>query len=250
MEKLTSRSNNVCIKIRKLGKSKSFRDEQGLFLCDGHKLLREAVRYGADIELLLTTGDLDIELSQQTQVYKVDDTLLDSLSPLKNSQDVLFACRIKGDDACDFKSGIHLLLDNVQDPGNVGTIIRSAHAFGAESVILCNNSADAYNPKTIRATMGAIFKQRVLSLSTDQIFDIKNSGATFIGASNDIEANDLRQASLKDVIIVLGNEGQGISKELLNFCNEMIYIPISSDCESINVAAAASIILWQSCLPK
>jgi len=142
--------------------------------------------------------------------------------------------------------GTHILLDSVQDPGNVGTIIRCANAFGIESVILAGASADVYNPKTIRATMGAIFKQNFYYLNRIEIADMKESGVKFIGTSNKDDAADIRNTDLNDAVIIMGNEGKGISDSLFSCCSEIIKIPLSPDCESINVASAASIIMWVS----
>jgi len=246
MEKITSRSNLVCLHIRKLGKSKSYRDEHGQFLCDGIKLLDEAVSCGAEIDIILTSEALERSFPKDTRVYYADESVIDSLSPLKNSQGLLFICRIVSIVEYDLKTGTHLLLDNIQDPGNVGTIVRTANAFGIKSIILTDGSADLYNPKTIRASMGAVFKQDVIHMSISDIKDLKKNGVKFIGSSNDDSSVDIKEADLKDSVIILGNEGQGISEDLLVLCDEMIRIPVSPDCESINVAVAASIIMWES----
>ena len=246
MEKLTSRSNPVCVHVKKLGRSKSYREEHGEFLCDGKTLLNEAVQNGADIKIVLTSRDLKVKLPQNTRVYHVREDLIDSLSPLKNSLGLLFTCSFISNDDCDYHKGTHVLLDRVQDPGNVGTIIRNAHAFGVESVMLVEGSADIYNPKTIRASMGAIFKQRICNKTQDKIIELKQSGVKFIGTSNDSDSVDIKQADLRNAVIVLGNEGQGISDSLRKLCEEMVKIPLSSDCESLNVAIAAAIVMWES----
>jgi len=246
MEKITSRSNPVCVHLRKLGKSRSYREEQGQFLCDGKKLFDEAVSNGADISIVLTSEALDCDFPESTRVCYADDSLIDSLSPLKNSQGLLFVCRTIQSVECDFKAGTHLLLDDVQDPGNVGTIIRTAHAFGIKSVILTEASADVYNPKTIRASMGAVFKQGLIRMSIDNIRELKRTGVRFAGSSNEINSFDIKSTDLANTVIILGSEGQGISNELLALCDVMIKIPLSPDCESLNVAVAASIIMWET----
>jgi len=247
MEKLTSRSNPVCVHLRKLGKNKKYRDEQGLFICDGMKLLNEAISSDTEIEIILTTVELNCVLPPNTRVYHTESSLLDSLSPLDNHQGILFSCRRKLTGDCNYRSGTHILLDNIQDPGNIGTIIRSANAFDIGSIIITEGCADIYNPKTIRASMGAIFKQHIGKLSQQDIYDLKKSGIRFSGASNTDCSVDIRNADLNNTIIIVGNEGQGISGELLQLCGEMIKIPVSPDCDSINAAVAASIIMWEAC---
>ena len=246
MEKITTLRNPVCTHIKKLGRNKSYREQQGLFLCDGFKLLNDALLNKTEIETILISGEINFIPPPETRVYNVNKSIIDSLSPLKNPQGVLFSCRIKKATECDYSTDVHILLDSVQDPGNVGTIIRNAFAFGIESVILTGGTADIYNPKTIRATMGAIFKQRVCSLNYDEIIGLKNSGVIFAGSVNEADSVDIKQTSLKDIIIILGNEGQGISEELLKLCEKKIRITVSSECESINVASAASIIMWEA----
>ncbi|MCL2662479.1 MAG: RNA methyltransferase [Oscillospiraceae bacterium] len=246
MEKITSRSNPVCIHTKKLGKSKSYRDEYGQFLCDGGKLLDEAIAANADILTILTIEKIEQDIPTGTTVYNVDKDLISSLSPLKTPQDVLFICRAKEFTGIDYTKGTHILLDNIQDPGNVGTILRSAYAFGIDSVILTEDSADIYNPKSVRASMGAIFKQRTIRKPLNEITELKKQGVKFIGTSNDVHSTDVRHSNFGDAIIVLGNEGKGISENLFAVCDEVVRIPLSPDCESLNAAIAASIIMWEA----
>ena len=246
MEKLTSRSNPVCVHLRKLGKSKSYREEHGQFLCDGKKLLEEALYSGLDIDIVLTTEDLEYTFPESTFVYHTHDVLIDSISPLQTSQGLLFACQIPKASECDFHTGTHILLDDIQDPGNAGTIIRTAHAFGIKSVILSEGSVDIYNPKTIRAAMGATFKQLIISKSKTEINELKQNGVRFIGTSGNYSSVDIKDADFNDSIIILGNEGKGISDDLLSVCDDVITIPLVPDSESINVAIAASIVIWEA----
>jgi len=246
VEKLTNRSNSISKHVKKLGIDKNYREENGQFLCDGEKLLEEAIKAGADIEIVITSKQPTQILPEKTKVYIAAQDLLDSLSPLKNPQDLLFVCKFPQKTNCDFFSGIHILLDNIQDPGNTGTIIRTAYAFGIKSVILTESSADIYNPKTIRATMGAIFNQHINIMNSEEINELKKNGAKFIGTSNDSSSIDITNLKLTNSIITFGNEGRGISKELLSLCDTIVRIPLSNDCESLNVATAAAIIIWES----
>ena len=246
MEIITSRSNPVCAHIKKLGRNRKYRDENGKFLCDGEKLLDEAIKSGTEIDIIITSKTLQCKLPEGTRVYHADLSLIESISPLKNPRDLLFSCKIPAVNDCSFYSGTNMLLDRIQDPGNVGNIIRSAHAFGLNCVILTEGSADIYNPKTVRASMGAIFKQRFHYIKKSEIHKLKKDGVKFIGTSINSSCTDITKEDLRNSVIIVGNEGQGISNELLAICDDMISIPMSSDCESLNVAVAASIIMWEA----
>jgi len=246
MEKITSRSNPLCVHIKKLGNSNRYREKHGQFICDGSKLLGEAIAAKADIATILTTGDIPQNCPVGASLYHVTEDLMDSLSLLKTPQDVLFICRIKDFSEFDYTSGTHILLDNIQDPGNVGTIIRSACAFGIDSVMLTDDSADIYNPKSVRASMGAIFKLPIVKKTNDEINELRKAGVKFIGTSNSIRAVDVRHEDFNNTVIILGNEGRGISYNFLALCDKVVKIPLSPECESLNVAIAASIIMWEA----
>ena len=246
MESITSRRNPLCVHVKKLGASRSYRDEHNEFLCDGLKLLEETVKSNAEIIIVLTSSQIPFRLPEGVRLYNLSNSLLDSISPLKNPQDVLFSCKKIIQTPIAYDIGTFMLLDNVQDPGNVGTIIRSADAFGISGILLTEGCADPYNPKTIRASMGAIFRQNVHMVNLN---DIKQSGARIIGTTTDVNAIEISKANLDDAIIVLGNEGQGISNELRDICDEMITIPLRGNSQSLNVAVAASIIMWEAQKP-
>ena len=244
MEKITSRKNPLCIHMKKLGASRSYQEQCGEFLCDGMKLLEEAVMHGVEIKAVLTASQVPFPLPVETRVYSVPRDLIDSLSPLKNAQDTLFTCKIPEKDAgFDAAAGTHILLDGVQDPGNVGTIIRTANAFGIRSVILTDGCADSYNPKTLRASMGAVFRHRICRMSVPELVRLRESGVRFIGAA--LDGRDIRDISLKDAVIAIGSEGRGLSEDVLALCTERVTIPMSQECESLNAAAAAAIIMWE-----
>ena len=244
VEKITSRRNQKCVHVKNLGKSKEYRNEHGEFLCDGKKLLEEAIKSKAIITGIFTTSLIIEDIPKETPVYMIDESIMETLSPLKNPQGVMFTCKIPDTKDPELKKGTHILLDSVQDPGNVGTIIRSADAFGIDSVLLTQDCADPYNPKTVRATMGAIFRQNVSYIKTDRL---KSAEIRMIGTGNkNGEYNALHKTKLQNSIIVLGNEGQGISDKLKVLCDEMITIPLSAGCESLNVSIAASIIMWEA----
>ncbi|MCL2402167.1 MAG: RNA methyltransferase [Oscillospiraceae bacterium] len=246
METITSRKNPLCAHVKKLGAHRAYRQERGEFLCDGVKLLEEALKSGADITTVLTASDM--HSPKNIRAFQTTQEILDSLSPLKTAQDVLFTCKMPQpiDFTPDFVgSGTHILLDGIQDPGNLGTIVRTANALGIRSVILLDGCADLYNPKTIRASMGAIFRQHVCHTSASALAEFSaESDLRIIGAA--LEGTDVSAVNLKNTIIAIGSEGRGLSEPVLSLCNNLISIPMSPACESLNAAVAASIIMWEA----
>jgi len=245
MEKITSRKNPLCVHMRKLGESSRYRHECGEFLCDGIKLFGEAVRSSAEIKAVLTESVLPFRLPADTRVFFADRDVINSLSPLKNSQDILFSCGFPDFGEPAMQEGTRILLDGVQDPGNLGAIIRTANAFGISDIILTGGCADPYNPKTIRASMGAIFKQRIRNIDPVELVGLKEAGVRFIGAVSDESGRDFSEINLHEALIIIGSEGCGISDEILTLCDEKIRIPIAPECESLNAAVAAAIIIWE-----
>ena len=260
MEKITSRRNPLCVHLKKLGANRSYRESCSEFLCDGLKLLEDAVDSGANILTVLTATQLSFPLPVDTRVYYAERHLIDSLSPLKNAQELLFSCSIPEAGAFIWTPGTHVLLDGVQDPSNVGAIIRSANAFGIESVILTGGCADPYNPKAIRASMGAIYRQNIYNTSIPELVKLKEgankpsatssscngSNVRFIGTAPGKGYRDASEVDYNDSLIVVGSEGRGLCESVLSLCDEMITIPISPECESLNAAIAASIIMWEA----
>ena len=246
MDKITSRRNPLCIHMKKLGSDRHYREVCGEFLCDGSKLLEDAVNSDAEIVNVVTSSYIPFPLPVETRVNYVDRSLINYLSPLTNAQDTLFTCRIPRMDSSINTDGTSIALDGVQDPGNVGTIIRTANAFGMKTVILTNNCADPYNPKTIRATMGAIFRQRIFVMSTQELIELKTAGTRFIGTSLSQGCKDISRVRLKNSFIVIGSEGRGLSEEVLSICDENVMIPIAPECESLNASVAAAILIWKA----
>ena len=235
----------MCEHLKKLGASRGYRAESGEFLCDGIKLLEEAVNNDAEITNVLTASCVPFPLPLDTRIAYADRRIIDSISPLQNAQDTVFSCKIPLKSALADISGTHILLDGVQDPGNVGTIIRTANAFGVGSVILTNGCADPYNPKTVRATMGALFRQKIFQATLEELRALCDNGARIIGAIPGGAAL-IPEVAVSGAIIAVGSEGRGLSDEILSMCNEKVTIPISPDCESLNAAVAASIFMWEA----
>lgn len=164
---------------------------------------------------------------------------------MKNSPGPLFTVEIPVQDH-DTAIKNAIVLETVQDPGNVGTVIRTANAFGISAVILTGECADLYNPKTVRSTMGAIFRQRVLTLDTEKLKELleKNSLPLY-GAALHRDSALLTALDVKRSAIAVGSEGKGLSETLLSLCDKTVFIPMQPDSESLNAAVAASVIMWE-----
>ena len=160
MERITSRQNAYIRHVRQLAVDGAYRREQGEYLCDGMKTLREALRFGARVtSVLWKDREQEIQLPAETRQFAAPEALFDYASPMQNSPGPLFTVAIRG---CGKPGKLQnaIILESVQDPGNVGTVIRTANAFEIDAVLLVGDCADLYAPKTVRATMGAVFRDR------------------------------------------------------------------------------------------
>ena len=248
IETITSRHNALLTHLRKLASSRSYRDECGEYLGDGVKLLREAVQWHAPLKTAVFSESVEIpNLPEDVRVVRVPDELMRTVSPAETPQGALFTAALERSALPETLNGAHyLVLDGVQDPGNVGTILRTADAFECDGVFLVNACADLYNPQTVRATMGAIFRCRVWSCGAEELAALlRKSGLPLCGAALRGDTVSLRSADLRRAAVAIGSEGRGLSNELLTLCDKTIKIPMSARCESLNAATAASVLLWE-----
>ena len=244
MEKLSSRQNKIIAHVRKLGSDKAYRYQQGEAVCDGIKLLREALMWGVEITAVLWAEEAAMSLPEGIRQYIVSQELIDYASPLKNSQGALFTFRMPQWNMAE--PGRSLVLETVQDPGNLGTILRTANALNMDSVILTGDCADIYNPKTIRAAMGAVFRQKVLRMERKEMKDyLCKWGISLYGAALSDSSRDIRTIGLEKAAVAIGSEGKGLSDELLALCDGQVIIPMNEQCESLNAGVAAAIVMWE-----
>lgn len=239
MQEIQSRKNPLITHIKKLATDAGYRREHGEFVCDGAKMLEDAVAVGASVTAVIYSGE---QPSCPYECYRVDRQLIDFVSPLKTPQDVLFTCAFVSPSEKPHSCAI--ILDGIQDPGNVGTIIRTANALGVGGVILTGDCADLYNPKTVRATMGAIFRQQVYRMDYSAVAELAET-ADIYGAALSDDSVDIRSVSLENVHIAVGSEGRGLSAELLGICKKRVLIPMTPGAESLNAATAAGILMWE-----
>ena len=245
MDRITSRKNAFIAQLRALAADAGFRRERGAFVCDGLKLLGEAKENGAEIlSVLWKEGGASSEIDCPVQAVAPAE-LFDYASAMKNSPGPLFAVRIP-EEPEDGEIENAIILENVQDPGNVGTVLRTASAFSVGAVVLTGDCADLYGPKTVRATMGAIFRQRVLRLERDELPAwLEKHGLPLYGAALSKNARDLRGLDLGRAAVAVGSEGRGLSPELLALCRGEVIIPMDARSESLNAAVAASVLMWE-----
>ena len=248
METITSRANPLMTHIRKLSSSGSYRRQQGEFLCDSPKLLREALLWKAEVCTVLCTEPDELPpLDEAIRCVQVPQEVMASVSPMKTPQGVLFTCRLPRKTLPEKLTGKHyMVLDGVQDPGNVGTIWRTADALGADGLFLVNGCADPWNPKTVRATMGACFRLPVYETSGAELAALLEGAGLPLYATALLEDTvDIKTADLSRSAVVIGSEGRGVSRELLELSQKTLKIPMRARCESLNAAAAAAIVLWE-----
>lgn len=245
MDRITSRKNAVITHLRALGADSAYRAAAGEFLCDGYKLLDEAVKSGAEITCVLWKEGGAGGTAPCEKQFTAPPELFDYASPMKNSPGPLFAVRRSECSAVETVRRA-IVLENVQDPGNVGTVLRTAAAFSIDAVVLLGDCADRCSPKTVRATMGAIFRQRVLALSRDELGAwLKRHGLKLYGAALSARATDIRKVDITHAAVAVGSEGRGLSPELLAMCDGEIIIPMDARSESLNAAVAASVLMWE-----
>lgn len=245
MERLTSRKSAVIRAFRDLARSSAAREEKGLFLCDGQKLLQEALRSGVSVETVLWKENRAADLPPFPQEALLPADLFDYVSPMSNSPGPLFSVRMPS--APDlYKVRRVLALEELQDPGNVGTVLRTADAFGVDLVVLLEGCADLYAPKTVRASMGAVFRQAAVRMNAEAFVSFcREKNLPLWGAALTDTARDLRSLPLDPAAVLIGSEGHGLSRELLRACDGEIIIPMSGEAESLNAAVAAAIVMWE-----
>ena len=235
----TSIENKRIKEIKKLN-NKKYRKETGLFIIESEHLIKEAYKNGYLKELILlenTEYKLNIETNYVTEKVMKYITELDTIPNM-----VGICNKIKEKEL----GNKILVLDGIQDPGNLGTIIRSAVAFHTDTIVLGNNTVDLYNTKVLRASEGMIFNINIIEKKlTEFIPKLKDMKFQIVGTkvTNGKDIKELEKN--KKICIIMGNEGNGISNEILNLCDDYIYIKMNNNCESLNVGVATSIILYE-----
>ena len=244
MERITSRKNPFLQQVRRLLSSKKEREQAGLFVSDGTKLLQEAIRWWPGLDTVILSEGVDVQVPEQVRLICVPEDVMESISPMQSPQGALFLCRLPEKAAFTPQPGM-LLLDGIQDPGNLGTILRTADALNVP-VALLEGCADPYSHKVVRASMGAVFRMEIQQTTWQEAQRLCREQNILVGvtALSD-NAIDLRNAPVETMAVVIGSEGQGVRKEILESAGRELIIPMNPRCESLNAAIAAAIVMWQ-----
>ncbi len=235
----TSTDNKKIKELKKLN-IKKYRDQSNSFLVEGEHLVLEAYKKGLLEELFLeenTKLDLDVKTSYLSR------NVIKFISELDNPSNIIGLCKKVEEKEIENKV---LVLDDIQDPGNFGTIIRSAVAFNIDTIVVSNNTVDLYNSKVIRASQGMLFNINIIRRDLNVFVpELKKEGyqiyATKVNGGKSLKTIE----KMEKFAIIMGNEGAGVSDNLMSLANEYLYIDMNSNCESLNVAVATSIILYE-----
>lgn len=243
-ERITSRKNPLLQQVKRLLSSGKARQEEGLFVSDGIKLLREAVAFCWGLETVILSDGVEAQVPEGVRLVRIPQDVMQSISPMSSPQGALFLCRMPEKAPFVPKPGM-LLLDGIQDPGNLGTILRTADALDIP-VALLEGCADPYSHKVVRASMGAVL--RVVPVRTDWTAAsaaCRERGIPIGVTALSSRAVDVRSAQLGRMAVVIGSEGQGVRREILEQADVELIIPMNPHCESLNAAVAAAITMWQ-----
>ena len=242
--RITARKNPLLQQVRKLLSSRKAREEAGLFVSDGTKLLREAVRWWPGLDTVILSDGVEAEVPEHVRLIRVPADVMESVSPMQTPQGALFLCRLPEKTAFEAKRGM-LILDGIQDPGNLGTILRTADALDIP-VALLEGCADPYSHKVVRSSMGAVFRRPVVQTTWQEVrAACADAGIEVAVTALTDKARDIRCADLPHMAVVIGSEGQGVRPEILQSADHALIIPMNPHCESLNAAIAAAIVMWQ-----
>lgn len=252
---ITSKDNEAIKNIKKL-KEKKYRDQTNQFIVEGIKIVEEAIQEKAKINKVVICEDCanngTIEQNLMYEIAKYDclyvsQNVFTTISDVTNPQGILAVIEKKTiEDDIKYNEDVIVILDGIQDPGNLGTILRTVDSVNLSQIIITNKTADPYNPKVVRSTMGAIYRVNIIQ-SNDIIATLKNVKknkfkivATSLDTTNSIYDIDYTKKA-----IVIGNEANGISKEVLELADNKVKIPMLGKTESLNAAVATGVILYE-----
>ena len=243
-ERIISRKNPLLQQVRKLLASRAERRKQGLFVGDGVKLLEEAVKYWPGLQTVILSDGVEANVPEGVRVVRVPEDVMASISLMEAPQGALFLAKLPEQAEFAPQKGM-LILDGIQDPGNIGTILRTADAMDVP-VVLLEGCADPWSWKVVRSTMGAAFRRPVYQATWEEVFAKCRAANIPIGvtALSD-RAVDIRSADLREMALVIGSEGRGVRKEILENADRELIIPMNPHCESLNAAIAAAIVMWE-----
>ncbi len=254
MQRIESSSNTLFKNTKKL-LSRNGRKKTNTFIIEGERIVRDANDGRADVKYIFVSESFaENKMTDfgDTPVYLLPDKLFDELKSTVNSQGILAVAAYTDlpVDSINYSDGVYLYLDSVTDPGNMGTIIRSADAFGVRGIVLSKGCVDVFNPKVLRSTMSGIFSVNLYFDDDNVLSSFRNKGFQIIGTfPNGAESSHNFRYGDK-CIIVMGNEANGICPEVEALCTHTVTIPMTGNAESLNVSIACGIMLYQASLNR
>lgn len=256
-ESITSKDNKLIRHIVRLASDAKYRRSCGEYVCEGEKLLWEALRDGVQLRAVLwEQSSLCVAQAAHPEMFQPLEALdcrcaaapaqvFGTASFLETFAGPLFVCAIE-ERALPSAGRRFIALDGVQDPGNVGTVVRTADAFSVDGVWLLEGTADPYQPKAVRAAMGSIFRVPVYRSTADAFFSqMYGMGAEVFAAALSEDAESVRAVPLTNCAVIIGNEGRGVRPENIARCGKSVIIPMTGRAESLNAAVAAAIMMWE-----
>lgn len=258
MELIQSKDNNLIKEVKKL-KEKKARNLNSQFLVEGFRFVEEALKSSFEVSKIFLSEssfqkwqsyELESLLKPGVKVYLAKENVFKLLTETESPQGIVAVVN-KNTNAPAIKQGIYVLVDRVQDPGNLGTIIRSAHAAGACGVIVTKGTVEIYNEKTLRSTMGSIFNIPVIEDDNLEFTKVlrENNFKLMVSSLEDSQ-NFFTVGMTGNLIIAVGNEGSGISEDIYRLGDIKVRIPMPGNAESLNAAVAASIMLFEAVRQK
>ena len=253
---ITSRENRMIKDYRRLCGDAKYRRQSGLFVTEGARLCADAVRSHITIETALITARARAQYADSTeavervalQTFEIPETLSDYLSDTESPQGVFCICRIPAFTQLTMTGGRFAALERIQDPGNLGTMIRTAEAFGLDGVLLSDGCCDPYSPKVLRSSMGGVFRLPLIAAGNlaKYLPTLHENGFRSYACVVDGDAAVVQNTVFGDgAVCVIGNEGNGLLPETVAVCSQRITIPMAGRAESLNASMAAGIVFWE-----
>lgn len=253
---ISSKDNETIKKLKKL-KDKKYRDQENCYIIEGIKLIKEAINENAKIKLIIVCDDCkqenNIDADAKYEIAKYDciyvtEKIFLSLTNVVNPQGILAVIeKEKSNNVINYDEGLFLVLDDIQDPGNMGTILRTADSLNLKQIIVSKGSSDIYNPKVVRSTMGAIFRVNIIESDNlvKTLKDMKKHKIKIVTTSLQTDKK-IYDVDYEKSAIVIGNEANGVSNEVLELADEKVKIPMPGKTESLNASVATAIILYEA----
>lgn len=254
MRRIESKENPLIRRMIRLANERKFRRAQGEMVCEGEKMLREALLSGTAVsDVIVEDGrQYDLELlakaqEQGARLTQVTHKLLTLLSNVETPQGLAFICRQPVFSLEKLRGAKRILvLDGLQDPGNLGTILRTADAFALDGIVLCEGCVDPASPKVVRATMGAVFRIPVVAAGIEETAQwLRGQDIPLYATALSETSVPLTQVPLETAAVIIGNEGRGVSERGLALSRKQLIIPMAGRAESLNASIAAAIVMYE-----